>query len=234
MRISCLIGLVCASEAQRGRPPFGCRPREILRFDEANLNTATAMATLGGTRTMREAEPEPDKGPKTERSGFASGITILVALIGLLIPPVPAFSEITRDWITGLPRESIHVETWPGGKKVAVCFVLYVEVWGFGHGPNFRPDTASRDPDVVDESFRQYTINWGIPRAGRLFSKQNPPLSIALSAVFPRSTPMSGISFVPWSRRPQSLRMVSITRPNCFRLDAVSTRRKPISNGPSI
>ncbi len=61
-----------------------------------------------------------------------------------------------EDWITGLPREPIHVAAWPGGKKVAVCFVLYIEVWGYGHGPNFRSDMDGRDPDVVDESFRQY------------------------------------------------------------------------------
>jgi hypothetical protein len=133
---------------------------------------------------------EPNKGPKTERNGFASGIDIRFALvslflIGLLLPTVPAFGENARDWITGLPGEPIHVQAWPGGKKVAVCFVLYVEVWGFGHGPNFRPDTAARDPDVVDESFRQYAINWGIPRVGRLFSEQDLPLSLALNAVFP-------------------------------------------------
>ena len=104
--------------------------------------------------------------------------------MGLFIPTVPAFSENGRDWITGLPREPIHVQAWPGAKKVAVCFVLYVEVWGLGHGPNFRPDTAARDPDVVDESFRQYAINWGIPRVGRLFSEQDLPLSIALNAMF--------------------------------------------------
>jgi hypothetical protein len=61
-----------------------------------------------------------------------------------------------------------------GGKKVAVCFVLYVEVWGFGHGPNFRPDAAARDPNVVDESFRQYAINWGIPWAGAVFKEAYP------------------------------------------------------------
>ena len=36
------------------------------------------------------------------------------------------------------------------------------------------------------------------------------------------------------SRRPQSLRMASTIRPNCSLLDAVSTRRKHISNGLSI
>jgi allantoinase len=83
----------------------------------------------------------------------------------------------------------IHVQAWPKGKKVAVCFILYVEVWGFGHGPNFRPDTAARDPDVVDESFRQYAIYWGIPRVGRLFNEQALPLSIALNATFPEEHP---------------------------------------------
>jgi allantoinase len=93
------------------------------------------------------------------------------------------------DWVTGSPREPIHVQTWPGGKKVAVCFILYVEVWGYGHGPNFRPDMAARNPDLVDEAFRQYAVNWGIPRVGRLFHEQGVPLSIALNALFPREYP---------------------------------------------
>jgi peptidoglycan/xylan/chitin deacetylase (PgdA/CDA1 family) len=81
------------------------------------------------------------------------------------------------------------LQAWPEGKKVAVCFVLYVEVWGFGHGPNFRPDTAARDPDVVDEAFRQYAIDWGIPRVGRLFKEQGLPVSVALNALFPEEHP---------------------------------------------
>lgn len=81
------------------------------------------------------------------------------------------------------------MKAWPGGKKVAVCFVLYVEVWGFGHGPNFRSDMTARDPDVVDESFRQYAIQWGISRVGRLFNEESAPLSIALNALFPEQHP---------------------------------------------
>jgi allantoinase len=132
--------------------------------------------------------------PKTNRKGFGAVASILSVLIGLLMSAGPALgepvlSENTRDWITGLPREPIHVQAWPGGKKVAVCFVLYVEVWGFGHGPNFRPDMAARDPDVVDESFRQYAIVWGIPRIGRLFNELDLPLSIALNALFPEQYP---------------------------------------------
>jgi allantoinase len=136
---------------------------------------------------MTKTELESER--NTNRRAFRSGINVLLALIGLLISAGPALSENASDWVTGLPREPIHVQAWPGGKKVAVCFVLYVEVWGFGHGPNFRPDTAARDPDVVDESFRQYAINWGIPRIGRLFSEQDAPLSIALNALFTEQHP---------------------------------------------
>jgi peptidoglycan/xylan/chitin deacetylase (PgdA/CDA1 family) len=67
--------------------------------------------------------------------------------------------------------------------------IFYVEVWGRGHGPNLRPDMVARDPDVVDEGFRQYAIDWGIPRVGRLFSEQGMPLSIALNALFPGQHP---------------------------------------------
>jgi allantoinase len=132
---------------------------------------------------------EQESTPTNHRIGFGSVANVVLTIIGLLISAGPAVSENTSDWLTGSPRETIHVKAWPGGKKVAVCFVLYVEVWGFGHGPNFRPDMVSRDPDVVDESFRQYAIEWGIPRVGRLFNEQGVPLSIALNALFPENHP---------------------------------------------
>jgi peptidoglycan/xylan/chitin deacetylase (PgdA/CDA1 family) len=128
-----------------------------------------------------------ENAPKKNHKRFNSAITILLALTSLLISEATAVSENTKDWITGLPREPIHVKAWPDGKKVAICFIFYVEVWGFGHGPNFRPDMVARDPDVVDESFRQYAIEWGVPRVGRLFNEQGMPLSIALNALFPEN-----------------------------------------------
>jgi allantoinase len=67
--------------------------------------------------------------------------------------------------------------------------VLYVEVWGHDHGPNFRPDMGDRKPDLVDEAFRQYAINWGVPRVGRLFKEMGAPLSLALNAQFPGQSP---------------------------------------------
>jgi allantoinase len=114
-------------------------------------------------------------------------VSLLLAL-GLLLA-APASSQETQDWVTGLPRQNVHVSSWPGGKKVAVCFVLYVEVWGHGHGPNFRTDMVGRDPDVVDEGFRQYAIIWGVPRVGQLFHDEGVPLSIALNAQFPVQYP---------------------------------------------
>jgi hypothetical protein len=85
------------------------------------------------------SKTELETGWTTNWKVFGAGINILLALIGLLISAGPALSENASDWITGLPRDPIHVLAWPKGKKVAVCFILYVEVWGFGHGPNFRP-----------------------------------------------------------------------------------------------
>ncbi len=132
---------------------------------------------------------EREYGPKNNRKPFGIAINMLLALVCLLISAGPAVSENTGDWITGLPREPIHVAAWPGGRKIAVCFIFYVEIWGFGHGPNFRSDMVARDPDVVDEAFRQYAVDWGIPRVGRLFDEQGMPLSIALNALFPETRP---------------------------------------------
>ena len=126
---------------------------------------------------------------RRNRRRFGATAGMLLALVCLLASGAPAFSQDFTDWITGLPRAPIHVQAWPGGKKVAVCFVLYVEVWGHGQGPNFRSDMGGRDPDIVDESFRQYAIDWGIPRVGRVFHDQDMPLSIALNALFPEQQP---------------------------------------------
>jgi len=93
------------------------------------------------------------------------------------------------DWMTGLPREPIHIKEWPGKKKVAVCFILFVEDWGQGQGPSLRNDLIKRTPDFVNESFRQYAIKIGVPRVGRIFNEEKVPLSIALNAQYPEKHP---------------------------------------------
>ncbi len=127
---------------------------------------------------------------RDKRNIFGSAIQIFLVFIGLFFLTGAKQMPINNlDWMTNLTREPIHVTAWPNGKKVAVCFVLYVEEWGLGHGPSFRPDMIGRKPDFVNESFRQYAINWGIVRAGRLFNEQEIPLSIALNALFPQKHP---------------------------------------------
>src|SRR6201988_1872827 len=96
-----------------------------------------------------------------------------------------AAAQDASDPATGLRRDAIHVAAWPGGKKVAVSFALFVEEFGFGQGPVFRPDLATRNPDLVNEAFRQYAIDWGIPRVGRLFKELDVPLTVVLNAEFP-------------------------------------------------
>jgi len=91
--------------------------------------------------------------------------------------------------VTGFPRQSLRVAAWPGGKKVAISFALFVETFGFGQGPVFRPDLVSRNPDLVNEAFREYAIHWGIERVGWLFKELDVPLSIALNAEFPDKYP---------------------------------------------
>ena len=93
------------------------------------------------------------------------------------------------DWITKFPRAPVHVAAWPDGKKVGVSFALFVEEFGFGQGPAYRPDLANRSPDLVNENFRQYSLSWGNPRVARLFKDLDVPLSIVLNAEFPRAHP---------------------------------------------
>jgi peptidoglycan/xylan/chitin deacetylase (PgdA/CDA1 family) len=98
-------------------------------------------------------------------------------------------AQDATDRVTGFAREPVHVAAWPAGRKVAVSFVLFVEEFGFGQGPVFRPDLSTRNPDLVNEAFRQYGIDWGIARIGRLFRELGVPLSVALNAEFPGKYP---------------------------------------------
>jgi allantoinase len=118
---------------------------------------------------------------KTRERGFVAGMVMLLAAQ----LPSATLAQDGIDRVTGFPREPIHVAAWPGGRKVAVSFALFVEEFGFGQGPVFRPDMVTRNPDLVNEAFRQYAIDWGIARVGRLFRELNVPLTIVLNAEFP-------------------------------------------------
>src|SRR5215469_13575286 len=122
---------------------------------------------------------------KPKASGRIAGLVILLAAH----VPSPATAQDAIDVVTGFPRQPLYVAAWPGGKKVAISFALFVETFGFGQGPVFRPDLASRNPDLVNEAFREYAIHWGIGRVGRLFKELDVPLSIALNAEFPDKYP---------------------------------------------
>jgi len=118
---------------------------------------------------------------KARLPGFVAG---MVLLLSVHLPSVTLAQDAT-DSVTGFAREPVHVAAWPGGKKVAVSFALFVEEFGFGQGPVYRPDMVTRNPDLVNEAFRQYAIDWGITRVGRLFKELEVPLTIVLNAEFP-------------------------------------------------
>jgi peptidoglycan/xylan/chitin deacetylase (PgdA/CDA1 family) len=113
------------------------------------------------------------------------GFTAAVALLLAAQLPCAALAQDGTDRVTGFPRDPVHVAAWPGGRKVAVSFALFVEEFGFGQGPVYRPDMTTRNPDLVNEAFRQYGIDWGVTRVGRLFKELNVPLTLVLNAEFP-------------------------------------------------
>src|SRR5256886_15003418 len=123
---------------------------------------------------------------KSWKPGFIACLALLVTSHFL---PGVALAQDGTDWVTKFPREPAQVSTWPGGKKRGVSFALFVEVFGFGQGPVFRPDLATRNPDLVNEAFRQYAVTWGNLRVARLFKELDVPLSVVLNATFPRTYP---------------------------------------------
>src|SRR5215831_19211826 len=116
--------------------------------------------------------------------GLRRALAALALLAGVFLPR-PTLAQDGTDRITGFAREPVRVAAWPAGQRVAVSFALFVEEFGFGQGPVFRPDLASRNPDLVNESFRLYAIEWGISRVGRLFKELDVPLTVVLNAEFP-------------------------------------------------
>src|SRR5579862_6264365 len=135
---------------------------------------------LAGKHPVRTRSP---MAPKT------CGPRLIAALTALFALSTATLAQDGADWVTKFPREPVHVATWPDGKKVAVSFALFIEEFGFGQGPVFRPDLATRNPDLVNENFREYSLSWGNLRVGRLFKELDVPLSIALNAEFPRAHP---------------------------------------------
>jgi len=119
------------------------------------------------------------------RKACARGLVARSVLLFAVHLSSATLAQEGTDWITGFPREPVHVAAWPAGRKVAVSFALFVEEFGFGQGPVLRPDLATRNPDLVNESFRQYAITLGNLRVGRLFKDLDVPLSLVLNATFP-------------------------------------------------
>src|SRR6266568_4801448 len=118
---------------------------------------------------------------KAREFGLIAGMALVLAVqLGSA-----SFAQDGIDRVTGFARDPVHVAAWSAGRKVAVSFALFVDEFGFDQGPVFRPDLASRNPDLVNEAFRQYAIDWGIPRVGRLFKELDVPLTVVLNAEFP-------------------------------------------------
>jgi peptidoglycan/xylan/chitin deacetylase (PgdA/CDA1 family) len=82
---------------------------------------------------------------------------------------------------------------------------------------------TGRAPDLVDEAFRQYAINFGLPRAARLFREMGIPLSLALNAQFPQAQP------AVW----QALRATVPAAPIVAHGLNNSTDLLPLSDGPA-
>jgi len=168
-----------ARRAQHNSNPAAAGAVRFAPMADADHARARRQGS-GGPPMKRDAVVAATK-RKARLPGFVAG---MVLLLSVHLPSVTLAQDAT-DSVTGFAREPVHVAAWPGGKKVAVSFALFVEEFGFGQGPVYRPDMVTRNPDLVNEAFRQYAIDWGISRVGRLFRELNVPLTVVLSAEFP-------------------------------------------------
>jgi hypothetical protein len=99
-------------------------------------------------------------GEKPWKSGVAAGLLAFCAVH----PSSAASAQDVAERVTGFARAPIHVAAWPAGRKVAVSFALFVEEFGFGQGPVYRPDLAARNPISSTKPFVNTRSN-GVSRA---------------------------------------------------------------------
>jgi hypothetical protein len=85
---------------------------------------------------------------KSTAPGFMAGLVIIFGIQG---SSTITLAQGETDSVTKFPRDPVHISAWPGGKKVAVSFALFVEVFAFGQGPVFRPDLMTRNPDLSND-----------------------------------------------------------------------------------
>ena len=78
----------------------------------------------------------------TRRAWRGSTVAALSILFAAGVCVEVASAQDDTDLVTKFPRNPIRVAAWPGGKRVAVSFALFIEVFGFGQGPVLRPDLA--------------------------------------------------------------------------------------------
>src|SRR5262245_20123657 len=121
----------------------------------ADLDHARAWRQkLGGPAMnltgMRDVATRKLRRPELARASVAGMALVFICLLAGVTSAQQAI-----DPVTGFVREPVHVAAWPGGKKVAVSFALFVEEFGLGQGPIYRPDMVTRNPDLVNEAFRQ-------------------------------------------------------------------------------
>src|SRR4029077_13083755 len=122
--------------------------------------------------------------PTTRKLSLHAVAAVLVSCFAAV-----AAAQDGTDWVTKFPRAPGHVAARAGRKEGGRRVALFVGAFGFGQGPVYRPDLASRSPDLVNENFRQYSLSWGNLRVARLFKDLDVPLSIVLNAEFPRAHP---------------------------------------------
>ena len=116
--------------------------------------------------------------------GFVAGVVVLLAV--QFVSATLAQEAIDR--VTGFARSPVHVGVWPRQKGRGQLCTFRGGV-RLGRGPGLPPDLAARDPDLVNEAFRQYAIDWGIARVGRALKELDVPLTIVLNAEFPGKYP---------------------------------------------
>ena len=110
---------------------------------------------------------------KNRASDFVAGMVLLFAVHF----SSAALAQDGSDPVTGSVASRSMSPPGPAAKRSPSASPCSSRSSASAKGPVFRPDLATRNPDLVNEAFRQYGIDWGIPRVGRLFKELDVPLT---------------------------------------------------------
>lgn len=101
-----------------------------------------------------------------------------------MVTALPAHDRYPHSAIIRRPDYS-----WPGGKRLALCFVINVEYYAFGKGPSMDNAVDNAPPTQRNYAWRDYGNRVGLWRMFKLFDELRLPAAFNVNTLLYRYQP---------------------------------------------